>query len=213
MFNQTKTPSTTLAGQRRGFWISLRRAIGVIAACSVALAARGQTNVQTNAQTGAQTNSPPRVQPNDPLLNLLIKKGFVTLEEAQQLRSESDALNTNSNSASFSKWKIGDGIKSVELYGDLDCVTKAARSARPLAAGWIWTAIAIPCESALEAIWPDDFYYGLRLETASNPRSPWVTFGTSSTSTGIPYQGPFGKGPAGLGIGPGLRGLAAGQRN
>ena len=37
----------------------------------------------------------------------------------------------------------------------------------------------------------DDFYYGLRLDTASNPRSPWVTLGTSASS--VPYQGPFGK--------------------
>ena len=36
----------------------------------------------------------------------------------------------------------------------------------------------------------DDFYYGLRLETSPNPRSPWNTFGNSTTA---PYQGPFSK--------------------
>ena len=45
----------------------------------------------------------------------------------------------------------------------------------------------------------DDFYYGLRLDTAANPRSPWVTFGTSSS--GVPYNGPFGKSIAGVSIG------------
>jgi hypothetical protein len=45
----------------------------------------------------------------------------------------------------------------------------------------------------------DDFYYGLRLDTAANPRSPWVTFGTSST--GVPYQGPYGKSTLGINVG------------
>ena len=40
----------------------------------------------------------------------------------------------------------------------------------------------------------DDFYYGLRLETSSNPRSPWVTFGGAS-------PGPFGKSNTGVDIG------------
>jgi len=45
----------------------------------------------------------------------------------------------------------------------------------------------------------DDFYYGIRLETGANPRSSFVTFGTS-TSSGT-YQGPFGKSNAGINIG------------
>ena len=45
----------------------------------------------------------------------------------------------------------------------------------------------------------DDFYYGVRLDTSANPRSPWVTLGTSSS--GVPYQGPFGKSTAGIDIG------------
>jgi len=45
----------------------------------------------------------------------------------------------------------------------------------------------------------EDFYYGLRIETSANPRSSWVTMGTSSS--GNPYQGPFGKSTAGIGIG------------
>ena len=40
----------------------------------------------------------------------------------------------------------------------------------------------------------DDFYFGFRLETSSNPRSPWVTFGSSS-------PGPFGKSSNGIDVG------------
>ena len=46
------------------------------------------------------------------------------------------------------------------------------------------------------------FYYGLRLETAANPRSPWVTFGQeASTSSTSPVNGPFGKSAAGINLG------------
>lgn len=45
----------------------------------------------------------------------------------------------------------------------------------------------------------DDFYCGVRLDTASNPRSPWVTFGTSSS--GVPYFGPYGKSTFGITVG------------
>ncbi len=47
---------------------------------------------------------------------------------------------------------------------------------------------------------PDDFNFGFRLETAANPRSPWVTLGTSSSASG-PYQGPFGKSTDGINVG------------
>src|ERR1700733_1863791 len=100
MSNQTRI---FLEQQRcRLSWPFLRRAIHILAFCSWAVAAAAQTNVPSN----------------DPLLDLLVKKGFVTLEEAQQLRSESDALKTTKEAASFSKWRISDNIKSVELYGD-----------------------------------------------------------------------------------------------
>ena len=40
----------------------------------------------------------------------------------------------------------------------------------------------------------DDVYFGLRLETSTNPRSTWVTLGSSS-------PGPFGKSNAGIDVG------------
>ncbi len=147
----------------------------------------------------AQTNS---VTHSDPLVDLLIKKGFVTVGEAQSLRTESEAAKTNaSSSASFSKWRIGDGVKSVELYGDVR-MRYESREVRTVDNGRLdLDRYRYAVRFGLRGDLANDFYYGLRLETASNPRSPWVTFGTSSTSTGIPYQGPFGKGAGGLGIG------------
>jgi hypothetical protein len=180
MFNQTRTP----AGQRRHHfgWPFLRRGVSLLAFCSIAAAAHAQTNASSH----------------DPLLDLLVKKGFVTLDEAQKLRSESDSMQTN-NAASFSKWKIGDGIKSVELFGDIR-LRYESRDVNTLKGGKLdLDRYRYAMRFGLRGDLASDFYYGLRLETSSNPRSPWVTFGTSSSGT--PYQGPFGKSTAGIDVG------------
>src|SRR5258708_16054884 len=67
------------------------------------LAAAGMTNA-AQAQT------------SDPLLNTLIKKGVLTQQEADTIKAETG---TNAVIAAASKWKISNGIKSVELFGDL----------------------------------------------------------------------------------------------
>jgi len=190
MFNQTTTPATAAAGeQRRLFgWPPLRRAIGLLAFSCLAAAAQAQTN--------------------DLLLDLLVKKGIVSQNEAKELRveaeklkSESEALKTNNAFVSGSKWKIGNAINSVELFGDVR-FRYEGRDARTPTGGLLeLDRYRYALRLGLRGDLASDFYYGLRLETAANPRSPWVTFGTSSSATGIPYQGPFGKGSAGLDLG------------
>ena len=59
---------------------------------------------------------------SDPLLDLFIKKGYVTQEEAEKVKAEAEAGRTNGPANSLpapSKWKIGDGIKNVGLFGDI----------------------------------------------------------------------------------------------
>ncbi len=143
-------------------------------------------------------------QSSDPLLDLLVKKGYVTQEESQQLKSELQARQTNNPSVSSSKWKISDAIKSVELYGDLRFRYEDRGVHTPdedrLEMGRYRYALRL----GLRGEAADNFYYGLRLETAANPRSPWATFGTSTivnAPAGNPYQGPFGKSTATLSLG------------
>jgi hypothetical protein len=175
MFNQERTPATRRAGQ------SLRRALGILAFCALAAAAHAQTN--------------------DALLDLLVKKGYVTQDEAEKLKGEAAALKTNNPAGSFSKWKIGDAINCVELFGDIR-LRYESRAVRTPSEGVLdLERYRYALRLGLRGDVAGDFYYGLRLETASNPRSPWVTFGTSSSATGVPYQGPFGKGPAGIDLG------------
>jgi hypothetical protein len=176
MFNQTTTASEA---RRRFFkWPSWRRAIGIIAFC-LAAAAQGQTN--------------------DLLLDLLVKKGIVTPQEADELKKEADSLKTNNTSLSFSKWKIGDGIRSVELFGDIR-LRYESRSVRTPEDGLLeLDRFRYALRLGLRGDLASDFYYGLRLETAANPRSPWVTFGSSTSGT--PFYGPFGKSTAGIDVG------------
>ncbi len=139
------------------------------------------------------------VDSSDALLNALIKKGILTQDEADKVKAEAAASQTNMPPSEISKWKISNAIKNVELFGDIrfrfedryasaagDNTVRLQRERYALRLG-------------LRGDLVDNFYYGLRLETAANPRSPWVTFGTSSS--GVPFQGPFGKGTAGINLG------------
>ena len=153
--------------------------MGILVFCSITVSSRAQTN--------------------NPLLDLLVKKGIVTQEEAQTLKSEAEAVGTNNGSAMASKWKISDGIKSLELYGDIRMRYESRDIQTPVGGHVDLDRFRYALRLGLRGDLASGFYYGLRLETASNPRSPWVTFATSSS--GAPYQGPFGKSTSGIDIG------------
>jgi hypothetical protein len=142
---------------------------------------------------------------SDPLLDLLIKKGFISEQEAGKVKAEADAAraaNTATNAMppiADSKWKISNAIKSVELFGDIRLRYEEREADLPGGGGVKLDRGRYAVRLGLRGEAFDNFYYGLRLDTANNPRSPWVTFGTSSS--GVPYQGPFGKSTAGVEIG------------
>jgi hypothetical protein len=138
----------------------------------------------------------------DPLLDLFIKKGFVTQQEAEQVQAEAEFNRTNqfaNVTAPSSQWKITKGIQKVELFGDVRLRYEDRYAADPVGNSIDLQRWRYSVRVGLRGEAFDDFYYGLRLETAANPRSSFVTFGTS-TSSGA-YQGPFGKSTAGIGVG------------
>jgi Putative porin len=138
----------------------------------------------------------------DPLLDLFVKKGYVTQQEAEQVEAEAQAMQTNGMAyppSEQSKWKITDGIKSVQLYGDIRMRYENRDVSDPGDNHLDLQRVRYALRFGLRGDALDDFYYGIRLETAANPRSPWVTLGTSSSTS--PYQGPFGKSTDSLGIG------------
>jgi Putative porin len=146
----------------------------------------------------ADTNN---TDPSDPILNLFLQKGFITQSEADKARAEVQALRTNNTASELppSKWSLDKGIKNVELFGDVRFRFEDRESDDPSGGKIDLQRFRYALRFGFRGDAFDDFYYGFRLETASNPRSPWVTFGTSSS--GYPYQGPFGKSTAGIAVG------------
>jgi len=138
----------------------------------------------------------------DPLLDLFVKKGYVTQAEAEEVKAEAESMRTNVTAYPMpeaSQWKIGSVTKGVELFGDArlryEDRTAIDSGDNRVELRRFRYAVRVGLRGDLS----DDFYYGVRLDTGDNPRSSFVTFG-SSTSGGA-YQGPFGKSTAGINIG------------
>jgi hypothetical protein len=141
---------------------------------------------------GADTSGSP-----DPLLDLFIKKGYVTQQEAEKVKAEADQLRTNELAGPAmpaSNWKISRGIKNMEIFGDVRLRYEARSATDPKGGSIDLNRLRYSVRVGFRGEVFDDFYYGFRLETSSNPRSPWTTFGNSST-------GPFGKSTAGINVG------------
>lgn len=156
-----------------------------------------QALAQTNQP--AATGQPAASAADDPLLNLFIQKGFVTQEEADRVKAEADSMRTNGMAAyqeNASKWKIGAGIKSIELFGDVRLRYERRSAIDPAGQSIDLDRLRYAVRLGLRGDAFDDFYYGLRLETASNPRSPWVTLGANDSGSGV-----FSKAGGGISVG------------
>src|SRR5437870_130458 len=115
----------------------------------------------------------------DSLINKLLQKGVLTQKEAEDLKKE-EAGDTNLVRAS--KWKINDAIKSISLFGDarFRYEYRGAGNAPGSGVGgnsFQRERFRYALRAGIRGDLYDDFYYGLRLETSTNPRSTWVTFG------------------------------------
>src|SRR6266436_5812690 len=140
---------------------------------------------------------------SDPVLKLLLQKGVISEEEVQKAQVQLDAMRSNAFVNTIppteSKWKISNAIKSIELFGDLRLRYERREATAPddssIDLDRFWYAVRVGLRGEVF----DDWYYGFRLDTGANPRSAWVTMGTSASSTG--YQGPFGKSNSGISVG------------
>jgi hypothetical protein len=147
-------------------------------------------------QTQAQTVN------SDPLIDKLEQKGILSADEAKELRSESLTDQTNLvDSIPASKWKIADSIKSIQLYGDFRLRYEyrgVDNVPGPANRTYYRERFRYALRFGIRGDLFDDFSYGLRLETATNPRSPWATFGSNTTSGSAT---PSDKGASGIGVG------------
>jgi Putative porin len=135
----------------------------------------------------------------DPLLDLFVKKGYVTQAEANQVKAEAQAMQTNGAAYVMpepSKWKLNQGM---QLFGDARLRYEDRSVVDPAHNQIDMSRLRYSLRFGVRGDLFDDFYYGFRLDTAANPRSSWVTMGSSSSSS--PYQGPFGKSSATIAVG------------
>lgn len=140
--------------------------------------------------------------PSDPILEALIEKGILTKGEAGKIETEIAARQTNAISTlPASKWQMADSIKSMQLYGDfrlryeyrgVDNVPGAAQNT------YSRERFRYALRFGIRGDLFDDFSYGIRLETSTNPRSPWATFGSNTTAGSAT---PSDKAGSGIGIG------------
>jgi hypothetical protein len=135
---------------------------------------------------------------SDPLLDLMIQKGMLTQEEAAKVKAEADAIRTNAFNQAMppveSKWKISKAVKDVELFGDVRLRFEDRQATTPTGDRIELDRARFALHFGLRGDMFDDFYFGFRLETSTNPRSPWVTLGSSSPA-------PFGKSGDGVNVG------------
>jgi hypothetical protein len=138
---------------------------------------------------------------SDSLINKLEQKGILSADEAKQLRTEAAESETNLISQiPASKWKLSSAIKSIELFGDvrLRYEYRAADNPWPnpkegttLGNGNSGTTgdtysrerFRYALRFGLRGDLQDDWNYGIRIETSSNPRSQFVTFGDDTGKT------------------------------
>jgi hypothetical protein len=146
-----------------------------------------------NARAQTTPTSQPPASSGNPLVDTLIEKGILTAEEAKKIEAETAARETNTvNNPPISKWKMSDAIKSMQLFGDLRFryEYRGVDNPGPLVTGYNGSTydrerFRYALRIGMRGDLVDDFNYGIRLETSSNPRSPWSTFGNNTTSGSV----------------------------
>ncbi len=149
----------------------------------------------------AFTGTASRGQDSGALLDLLVRKRLITDQEAEEVRTE---LVKESASTAAGKWKLSTPITEVELYGDvrLRYEYRGGRLPDHYQFGqdnqndWYERhRERYRLRVGLRGTLADDWFFGLRLETNTDPRSTNVTFGGESSG------GPFAKGDDGIFVG------------
>jgi len=170
------------------------RAAKVFLVAAMSAATRAWCQDSTN--TAAVANAP------DPLLDLLIQKGILTQQEAEKVEAEAQSRRTNQMQMPqmpVSKWKISNGIRNIELYGMARLRYEDRYAADPAGNSIDLRRWRYALELGLRGDLFDHYYWGVRLDTGTSPRSQSVTFGTSAS--GGPYVGPFGRSNDGVNVG------------
>ena len=126
------------------------------------------------------------------MLDLLVKKGLINDQEAEEVRAE---LTKENAATSAGKLKLSTPVTELELYGDarLRYEVRSGQTGPP-------DTINPPGDTiqrdraryrlriGLRGTLVDDFLFGIRLETSTSARSTNITFGDDTS-----VNGPFSK--------------------
>jgi Putative porin len=139
----------------------------------------------------ALTGIPVHAQDAGALLDLLVRKKIISDQEAEEVRAE---LVKESATTAAGKWKLSTPVNEIELYGD-------ARMRYEYRGGRLpsndpthpndWyerERERYRLRIGLRGTLADDWFFGIRLETSTSPRSTNVTFGDDAS-----VNGPFSK--------------------
>jgi len=135
-----------------------------------------------------------RAQDAGALLDLLVKKKLITDQEAEEVRAE---LTKESATTSAGKWKLSTPITELELYGDTRLRYEIRQGETDSQDTQQRNLPRYRLRLGLRGILADDWVFGVRLETGTNPRSSNVTFGDDSGGG----NGPFAKNSDGIFVG------------
>ena len=136
------------------------------------------------------------------LLDLLVRKKIISDQDAEEVRAE---LTKEAASTAAGKWKMSTPITELEIYGD-------ARMRYEYRGGQVPSNVTpnprdwqerererYRLRIGLRGSLADDWFFGVRLETSTNPRSTNVTFGDDTPST--LGNAPFAKNSDGINVG------------
>jgi hypothetical protein len=130
------------------------------------------------------------------LLDLLVRKKIITDQDAEEVRAE---LTKEAAATAAGKWKLSTPITELELYGDARVRYEYRGGETPgnqPGSPRDWNERSrerYRLRIGLRGTLMDDWFFGVRLETSTNPRSTNVTFGDDA--------GPFGKASDGMNVG------------
>ncbi len=128
-------------------------------------------------------------------------------KEALRQQREDDTKEAQSKQIKF---ETSGALKSLQLYGDVRLRYESRVGHSDVASAG--TGLAANPHDVSRERWryafrigirgdlADNWFYGIRLDTSTNPRSSWVTFGGEKFSTAN-ASGPSGKSEDGLGVG------------
>ena len=122
-----------------------------------------------------------RAQDAGALLDLLVKKHLITDQEAEEVRAD---LTKEAATTSAGKWKLSTPITELELYGDArvryeirNGETGSPNLVDPRRDTLQRNRARYRLRIGLRGQLTDDWFFGVRLETSTSPRSTNVTFG------------------------------------